>query len=91
MKGNKRELSLRNRILELEKSVTYVIQSLNSLMRTSNVIASTLEKYISMNGDTEKFVKHLEKVIEDENKSSKKRKKKQAKGSGTTKTSSKDS
>ena len=91
MQGNKRKLSLRHRISEIEKRINYIMQSLDSLIKTSNVLASTFEQYISMNKDTEKFVKYLEKVIKDENTSAEKRKKKSSKGSGTATTSGKTS
>ena len=61
--------------------------AIESLIRTVSVLAGTFEEYISMKGDTEKFVKHLEKSI-DENKRAAEREKKQAKGSGAPKTGS---
>jgi len=91
MQGNKRKLSLRYRISELEKGIRYVLQSMDSVIKTTNVLGSTLEQYISMKGDTEEFVKHLEKVIEDENKSSKKGQKKSSTGSRAPKTGGKPS
>ena len=91
MQGNKRKLSLRHRITELEKTVVYVMQSIDSLVKTTNVLASTFEQYISMNKDTDKFVKYLEEVIKNENKSAETRQEKSSKRSGTTKTGGKSS
>jgi hypothetical protein len=62
-----------------------------SLVRTVSVLGSTFEEYIAMKGDTKKFVNHLEKVIKDENRSTKTGEKESTKRSGATKTSSKDS
>ena len=75
---------MRERIKTLEDTVNNMAMgTINSLVRAVSVLGSTFEEYIAMKNDTEKFVKHLEKVIKNENKSSK--------GSGTTKTGSKDS
>jgi hypothetical protein len=88
MQVNKRKLRLRERVRSLEEAMNNMrMGTIESLVRTVSVLASTFEEYISMKGDTEKFVKHLEKSI-DENKSTAKRKKKQAKGSGAPKTGS---
>lgn len=88
MKASKRKISLRERVRSLEEAVNNMrMGTIESLIRTVSVIGGTFEEYISMKGDTEKFVKHLEKSI-DENKRAAKREKKQAKGSGAPKTGS---
>ena len=88
MQVNKRKLKLRERVRSLEKTETDMrMGTIESIIRTVSVIGGTFEEYISMKGDTEKFVKHLEKAI-DENKRAAKREKKQAKGSGAPKTGS---
>ena len=88
MKASKRKLRLRERVRTLEEVINNMrMGTIESLVRTVSVLASTFEEYISMKGDTEKFVKHLEKSI-DENKSAAEREKKQAKGSGAPKTGS---
>ena len=88
MKASKRKISLRERVRSLEEAVNNMrMGTIESLIRTVSVIGGTFEEYISMKGDTEKFVKHLEKAI-DENKRAAKREKKQAKGSGAPKTGS---
>ena len=92
MNISKRKLKMRERIKNLEDSVHDMrMDTIASLIRAVSVLGSTFEEYISMKGDTDKFVKHLEKVINNEDKGSKKGKKKQTKRSGTTKTSGKDS
>jgi hypothetical protein len=92
MNTSKRKISMRERIKNLEDSVHAMrMDTIASLIRAISVLGSTFEEYISMNGDTEKFVKHLEKVIKNEDKSSKKGKKKQTKRSGTAKTGGKHS
>ena len=92
MKASKRKISMRERIKKLEDTVNgLTMVTINSMVRAVSVLGSTFEEYIAMKGDTEKFVKHLEKVIENENKSSDTGKKKQAKGSRTTKASGKSS
>ena len=61
---------MRERIKNLENSVHAMrMDTVASLIRAISVLGSTFEEYISMNGDTEKFVKHLEKVIKNEDKS----------------------
>ena len=88
MKASKRKLRLRERVRTLEEVINNMrMGTIESLVRTVSVLASTFEEYISMKGDTEKFVKHLEKSI-DENKSAAKREKKQAKRSGAPKAGS---
>ena len=88
MKASKRKLRLRERVRALEEVINNMrMGTIESLVRTVSVLASTFEEYISMKGDTEKFVKHLEKSI-DENKRAAEREKKQAKGSGAPKTGS---
>ena len=88
MKASKRKISLRERVRSLEETIHNMrMGAIESLIRTVSVLASTFEEYISMKGDTEKFVKHLEKSI-DENKRAAEREKKQAKGSGAPKTGS---
>ena len=83
MNISKRKLKMRERIKNLEDSVHAMrMDTVASLIRAISVLGSTFEEYISMNGDTEKFVKHLEKVIKNEDKSTKKGKKKQTKGRG---------
>ena len=92
MNTSKRKISMRERIKNLEDSVHAMrMDTIASLIRAISVLGSTFEEYISMNGDTEKFVKHLEKVIKDENKSSETGKEKPTKRSGTSKTSGKSS
>ena len=92
MKASKRKISMRERIKKLEDTVNgLTMVTINSMVRAVSVLGSTFEEYIAMKGDTEKFVKHLEKVIENENKSSDTGKKKQTKGSRTTKASGKSS
>ena len=84
MNTSKRKISMRERIKNLEDSVHAMrMDTISSLIRAISVLGSTFEEYIGMNGDTEKFVKHLEKVIKNEDKSTKKGKKKQTKGRGT--------
>ena len=62
---------MRERIKKLEDTVNgLTMVTINSMVRAVSVLGSTFEEYIAMKGDTEKFVKHLEKVIENENKSS---------------------
>jgi hypothetical protein len=91
MNISKRKLKMRERIKNLEESVHAMrMDTVASLIRAISVLGSTFEEYISMNGDTEKFVKHLEKVIKNEDKSTKKGKKKQTKGRGTPATVSKN-
>jgi|TARA_R100000501_G_C2616418_1_gene109953 hypothetical protein len=88
MKASKRKLRLRERVRTLEEVINNMrMGTIESLVRTVSVLASTFEEYISMKGDTEKFVKHLEKSI-DENKSAAEREKKQAKRSGAPKAGS---
>ncbi|MAC52037.1 MAG: hypothetical protein CME31_05795 [Gimesia sp.] len=92
MNTSKRKISMRERIKTLEDTVNNMTMgTINSLVRAVSVLGSTFEEYIAMKNDTEKFVKHLEKVIKNENKSSDTREKKSSKGSGTTKTSGKNS
>jgi uncharacterized protein (UPF0305 family) len=91
VKGNKRKLSLRYRVSQLEASMNYVMQSIDSLIKTTAVLGSTFEEYVKMKEDTDTFVKHLEKVIKDENKSSETGKEKPTKRSGASKTSGKSS
>ena len=92
MKASKRKISMRERIRTLEITVnSMTVGTINSLVRAVSVLGSTFEEYIAMKGDTEKFVKHIEKVVQNENKSSNTGKKKQTKGSRTTKTSGKSS
>ena len=92
MNASKRKISMRERIKNLEDAVHNMsMGTIASLVRTVSVLGSTFEEYIAMKGDTKKFVNHLEKVIKDENRSSKTGKKESTKGSGTTKTGSKDS
>ena len=92
MKASKRKISMRERIKTLEITVnSMTVGTINSLVRAVSVLGSTFEEYIAMKGDTEKFVKHIEKVVQNENKSSNTGKKKQTKGSRTTKTSGKSS
>ena len=92
MKASKRKISMRERIKTLEDTVNNMAMgTINSLVRAVSVLGGTFEEYIAMKNDTEKFVKHLEKVIENENKSSDTGKKKQTKGSRTTKASGKSS
>ena len=92
MNVSKRKISMRERIKTLEDTVNNMTMgTINSLVRAISVLGSTFEEYIAMKNDTEKFVKHLEKVVKNENKSSEKGKEESSKGSGATKTSSKDS
>ena len=92
MNTSKRKISMRERIKTLENTVNNMTMgTINSLVRAVSVLGSTFEEYIAMKNDTEKFVKHLEKVIKNENKSSDTREKKSSKGSGTTKASGKNS
>lgn len=92
MKASKRKISMRERIKTLEITVNSMTAgTINSLVRAVSILGSTFEEYIAMKGDTEKFVKHIEKVVQNENKSSNTGKKKQTKRSRTAKTSSKDS
>jgi hypothetical protein len=92
VKASKRKISMRERIKTLEDTVNNMAMgTINSLVRAVSVLGSTFEEYIAMKNDTEKFVKHLEKVIENENRSSDTGKMKQTKGSRTTKTSGKSS
>ena len=92
MKASKRTISMRVRIKTVEDTVNNMAMgTINSLVRAVSVLGGTFEEYIAMKNDTEKFVKHLEKVIENENRSSDTGKKKQTKGSRTTKTSGKSS
>ena len=92
MKASKRKISMRERIKTLEDTVNNMAMgTINSLVRAVSVLGSTFEEYIAMKNDTEKFVKHLEKVIENEFRSSDTGRKKQTKGSRTTKTSGKSS
>ena len=52
---------MRERIKNLEESVHAMrMDTVASLIRAISVLGSTFEEYIGMNGDTEKFVKHLE-------------------------------
>ena len=70
MNISKRKLKMRERIKNLEDSVHAMrMDTVASLIRAISVLGSTFEEYISMNGDTEKFVKHLEKVIKNEDNS----------------------
>ena len=88
MKASKRKISLRERVRSLEETIHNMrMGTIESLVRTVSVLAGTFEEYISMKGDTEKFVKHLEKSI-DENKRAAEREKKQAKRSRAPKTGS---
>ena len=92
MNASKRKISMRERIKNLENIVNNMsMGTIASLVRTVSILGSTFEEYITMKGDTKKFVKHLERVINDENRSSKAGKKESTKGSGTTKTSGKNS
>ena len=70
MNTSKRKISMRERIKTLEDTVNNMTMgTINSLVRAVSVLGSTFEEYIAMKNDTEKFVKHLEKVIKNENKS----------------------
>ncbi len=92
MKVSKRKLSMRERIKILEDTVSSMkMETIASLIRAVSVLGSTFEEYISMNGDTEKFVKHLEKVINNENESSEKGTKKSPKRGRAAKAGSKNS
>jgi len=92
VKVNKRKLSMRERIKILEDTVSSMkMETISSLIRAVSVLGSTFEEYISMNGDTEKFVKHLEKVINNENESSEKGTKKPTKRGRAAKAGSKNS
>ena len=88
MNASKRKISIKN----LEDAVHNMsMGTIASLVRTVSVLGSTFEEYIAMKGDTKKFVNHLEKVIKDENRSTKTGEKESTKRSGARKTSSKDS
>ena len=92
MNASKRKISMRERIKNLENAVHNMsMGTIASLVRTVSVLGSTFEEYIAMKGDTKKFVNHLEKVIKDENRSTKTGEKKSTKRNGATKTSRKDS
>jgi hypothetical protein len=87
---------------ELQKDMGVIVKEVYNLKHYVNEVLTPFvrsnmnlfEKYLEQSGELEKFIEYIEKEFEDEektvNESSEKGPKKQAKGSGTSKTVSKN-